>query len=663
MFLKMVLLIIFIFSSFTEASLNEQYRTISWDWIIIIALVLLFFILLASVIRDNKNRKKALDTFFEKEKCKKNGEYKYLKEINNERINSVEKLHDSILKIDSREDDEIYSEIRKNCKNIFDNNQEESIFLDIATESVKHKNVEFSLKSLIEELRKSAAVEYENDSLPESIIGDKEILRNILFLLEKLQTNEHKIKKPQFNIELLSNSTLKIDIPQQLKMNATHQKVLENGLKPLFSSKDKKYYGIYLYLVKKLLNQINGLLTLESDNNKYKVSLSIPIDIVYNRASNETTQRKLETPKKALIIADSNSAIELSKILEEFNFDTETESLSKLNKEIPNFMDYDTVFMDSDLFEPILTEYLQSIKPLSKFQLVALLNGKNPHYPAGVVDASIELPLTTDSVTEVIATLYSSELIEVDSNTDTPNIQTKKSSKPTTKRVLIADDDRVNRHILEYSIKNYGLSVKAVSNGLEVLKELETNDYDLIILDSVMPHLDGYQTITKIRQDNKYNATPIVIHTSFSLYKSSMESIFQLGFDSYLPNPFNKDELRALLNRYLSTDITTIAEPKKPEESKDEIIKSFKEFLAIYSDSDRIIEKYIKEKRNLQAISLIDDLKEIGAKVGAQELNGVLESIKGALEENREIEDNLIYTLSATLKKLKSNISHQLENS
>ena len=659
----MVLLIFISSTAYGEDYLNLQFETISWDWIIIITLILLFFILLASIIRDNKNRKKALSTFFKKEKCKKDGEYNYLKEINNERINSVEKLHNSILKIDTRGDTEIYNEIKKNCKNIFDNNREENIFLDIATESIKHKNVEFSIEDLIEELRKSVTVEYKPNTLPENVIADRETLLNILFLLEKLQTKEHQIKKPQFTIELLSNSTLKIDIPHQLKMNSTLQKVLENGIKPLFSSKDKKYYGIYLYLVKKLLNQINGLLTLESDNSNYRVSLTVPIDIIYNRASNQAGQRKLETPKRALIIADDNINLELSRILEGFNFEIETENLNKLNKEIPNFMEYETIFMDSDLFEPILTEYLQSIKPLSNFRLIALLNKQNPHYPTELVDASIEIPISKKRVTEVIDILYSSELIEDKSKQKKSKSTIKKIVKRDQKHVLIADDDRVNRHILEYSIKRYNLSVTAVTNGLEVLKKLKSNRYDLIILDSVMPHLDGYQTVTKIRQESKYNATPIIIHTSFSLYKSSMESIFQLGFDSYLPKPFNKDELRALLNRYLAIENNTIGEAKVPEKSKNEVLKSFKEFLAIYSDSDRIIEKYIKEKRNLQAISLIEDLKEIGAKIGAQELNAILESIKEALEENREIEDNLIYTLSATLKKLKSNITHQLENS
>ncbi len=660
----MVLLIFFIFSCFADASLNEYFTTISWDWVIVVILILLFFMLLVSIIRDNKNREKALNSFFEKEKCKKNGEYKYLKEINNERIHSVEKLQNSILKIDSREDKDIYNEIKKNCKNIFDNNQEEKIFLDIATDAVKHKNSQFSLLALIKQLAANADIQYENDTLPENIIADRENILNILFLLERLQTKEHGIQKPKFTIELLSNNTLKIDIPAQLKMNSTIQKVLENGLKPLFNSQDKKYYGIYLYLVKKLLNQINGLLTLESNNNStYSVSLTIPIDIIYKNAGKESLlQRRLETPKKALIIADSKTAFDLAAILEEFNFDTEIENFNKLNKEIPNFMDYDTIFMDSNLFEPILTEYLESIKPLSNFQFIVILNGENSHYPAQLVDASIETPIELERVTEIIATLYSSELVTSDTKKESI-AKEKPIQKTAPKRVLIADDDRVNRHILEHSIKSYGLSVTAVTNGLEVLKELENQEYDLIILDSVMPHLDGYQTITKIRQDSRFNATPVVIHTSFSLYKSSMENIFQLGFDSYLPNPFNKDELKALLNRYLSTDITTIESAQKPNESKDEIIKSFKEFLAIYSDSDRIIEKYIKEKRNLQAISLIEDLKEIGSKVGAQELNSILQSIKVALEEDKEIDENLIYSLSATLKKLKSNITEQLSKS
>lgn len=669
MLLKMVLYTLIITSSTLNASLGDYFKTISWDWIIILLLTILFFLLLLSIIRDNKNRKKTLNLFFQKEKCKKDGEYKYLSEINNERIQSVKKLHNSISNIEAESDKEIYQELQKNCKTVFDNNKEEKIFLDISTNNVSHKNSSFNITELIKEFKEEATIEYKSNSLPEKIVADKENILNILFLLTKLQKRENTKKSPKLAVELLSSNSLKIDIPTKLKSNPNIEKVLKEGIKPIFNSKDKKYYGIYLYLIKQILNKINGLLSVETAKSSYKVSATIPIDIVYSSEESKSGfNRKLEHTKKALIVGSEKTTLQIAQRLKELNFDTTVENFEQLNKEIPNFMDFDTIFMESDLFEPILTEYLKSIKPLSNFKLIAFTDSTTQNLPADLIDISLEKPVKEERLYEVIVTLYSSELVE----TERSDTKTSKQTTPTnaakqkSKKVLIADDDRVNRHILEYMIKQFGLSVTAVSNGLEVLKEIDQTAYDLIILDSMMPKLDGYQTIAKIRQDSRFNATPVVIHTSFSLYKSSLESIFQLGFDSYLPKPFKNSELKALLTRYISADIEESSQQivqNSIQNSPEELEVRYKEFLAIYSDSDRIIEKYIKEKRNQQALSLITDLEEISSQINAQELLKTLEAIESDLKEEKPVEETLIYKLSSQLQELKMKIANELKKS
>ncbi|HHH20453.1 MAG TPA: hypothetical protein ENK87_00870, partial [Nitratifractor sp.] len=441
----MVLYIIFITSSTLNASLGDYFTTISWDWIFILILAILFFLLLLSIIRDNKSRKKTLSLFFEKEKCKKDGEYKYLNEINNERIHSVEKLQSSINSIENSADEEIYQELKRNCKTIFDNNKEEKIFLDISTENIREKNSSFIIKDIITELGESATVEYKGNDLPEKIVADKENILNVLFLLIKLQKKEHQNREPKITIELLSNSSIKIDIPSKLKSNASIEKVLKNGIKPIFNKEDKKYYGIYLYLIKKILNKINGLLTIESAKSSYRLSATIPVDIAYSSNTEEGFNRKLELSKKALIIGSEKTTFPIAKRLKELNFDTTVENFEELNKEIPNFMDFDSIFMESNLFEPILTEYLKSIKPLSHFKLIAITDSKSQKLPTDLIDISLEKPVKQERLYEVIVTLYSSDLIETETTLKAaPKQKSITNSAPQSqKKVLIADDDRV----------------------------------------------------------------------------------------------------------------------------------------------------------------------------------------------------------------------------
>ena len=324
--------------------------------------------------------------------------------------------------------------------------------------------------------------------------------------------------------------------------------------------------------------------------------------------------------------------------------------------------------MDAELYEPILSDYIISVKKYSDIKVISLESKDRVYsYPQNLIDAKVDTSKLEEDIDRTITTLYKDEIVEQDENTqydmgiEELNIPNRKS------RVLIADDDRTNLHILEYLIKQYNVEVFTAKDGLGALDILENNECDLIILDSVMPNLDGFETVKKIRANERYNATPVVIHTSFSLRKNSIESIFKLGFDSYLPKPFNKTELKALLERYipLSEPKEIVVEKKLKEIEKKDSLSSkndLEEFLAIYSNSDKLIERYIKENRNEQAISVLKDLKNISNKIGAFKFTKTLNKIEDNLYNNQEVDSNLMYTLSNNLQKLKSNIAKKLQD-
>lgn len=117
-------------------------------------------------------------------------------------------------------------------------------------------------------------------------------------------------------------------------------------------------------------------------------------------------------------------------------------------------------------------------------------------------------------------------------------------------RILIAEDDLDLNEAIKAFLEKNKFSVESVDNGEDALYYAETMDFDLIILDIMMPKLDGIQVLDKLR--NEGSTVPIMILTAKSLTKDKVLGL-DSGADDYLCKPFHPDELlsriKALLRR------------------------------------------------------------------------------------------------------------------
>jgi two-component system, sensor histidine kinase and response regulator len=122
---------------------------------------------------------------------------------------------------------------------------------------------------------------------------------------------------------------------------------------------------------------------------------------------------------------------------------------------------------------------------------------------------------------------------------------------PSGARILVAEDQPINRLVIERLLARLGISAECVSDGREVLARLQQRDYDLIFMDCQMPHLDGYQTTRVIRRrepDGK--RVPIVALTGHAL-EGDRQQCLAVGMDDYLSKPLREAELYAVLDRWL----------------------------------------------------------------------------------------------------------------
>ena len=121
------------------------------------------------------------------------------------------------------------------------------------------------------------------------------------------------------------------------------------------------------------------------------------------------------------------------------------------------------------------------------------------------------------------------------------------------KNILVVDDDDEIRDLLEFDLQQSGYNVDTAKNGLEGLEKALSTHYDLILLDVMMPKMNGFDVCKNIR--NAKNPVPILLLTAKGTINDKTEG-FECGADDYLIKPFDIQEVllrvRALLRRGIS---------------------------------------------------------------------------------------------------------------
>lgn len=117
-------------------------------------------------------------------------------------------------------------------------------------------------------------------------------------------------------------------------------------------------------------------------------------------------------------------------------------------------------------------------------------------------------------------------------------------------KILIVEDEIDLNNVIAKHLKKNNFSVDTVFNGEEALDFLKYSNYDLVILDIMMPKIDGFSVIKTLRDKN--NNTPILLLTAMENSENKVKGL-NLGADDYLTKPFDFDELlarvRAIIRR------------------------------------------------------------------------------------------------------------------
>ncbi|MEO5911517.1 MAG: response regulator [Pelobium sp.] len=268
-----------------------------------------------------------------------------------------------------------------------------------------------------------------------------------------------------------------------------------------------------------------------------------------------------KSPKKVLIVEEnSKHASALSYFLGNFNISTEIKNNVAESTKTLQEKNVDCVILDMGVPYETAYETLEVIRqsPGLENLPIIIFTGKN-------ISKTEELKIKkyADSIVVKTAHSYQRILDEVglflhlvgDDETPKPENSFKKLGILTevikNKTVLIADDDVRNIFSLSKALEKHQMKVISAIDGKEALEKLNENpEIDVVLMDIMMPELDGYETISAIRKNPKHKKLPIIAVTAKAMM-GDREKCIKVGASDYISKPVDIDQLLSLLRVWL----------------------------------------------------------------------------------------------------------------
>lgn len=239
-------------------------------------------------------------------------------------------------------------------------------------------------------------------------------------------------------------------------------------------------------------------------------------------------------------------------------------------------------------------------------------------------------------------------------------------------RILVVDDDRLNRDLMHTFLKHYPHST--AENGEQAIKLLETEAYDLVLLDVVMPNMGGFEVLEHIRKHPALKTLPVILISSMDESADVVRGL-ELGANDYIPRPVDQAVLLARVKNQLAikhlVDLQrqTIAELQQVETMRASLFKIASHDLKNPLSNIRIAEYLLRQRVDEEteeashlldtmslAVSAMENVIEEFLDVAALQTGGVRIRLKPVFIEEAILDAVLQYTTAASNKRIQLSI-------
>ncbi|MBF0557479.1 MAG: response regulator [Nitrospirae bacterium] len=148
--------------------------------------------------------------------------------------------------------------------------------------------------------------------------------------------------------------------------------------------------------------------------------------------------------------------------------------------------------------------------------------------------------------------------------------------------ILVVDDNEMNRDLLSRHLKKQGYLATLVENGRKALDIIKTRHFDLVLLDMMMPEINGYEVLQILKSDTKYRDIPVIMLSALDEIESVVRCL-EAGAEDYLPRPFEPALLRARIGSCLKR--------KQSEEALKESKRRLNDIINFLPDATFVIDR------------------------------------------------------------------------
>ena len=114
-------------------------------------------------------------------------------------------------------------------------------------------------------------------------------------------------------------------------------------------------------------------------------------------------------------------------------------------------------------------------------------------------------------------------------------------------RILVAEDNRVSQHVVMLMLQHMGYSADLAANGKKAFKALRQNGYDVVLMDSDMPEMDGMEATCLVRRDLSRLEQPQIVAVTANALAGDRERYLSVGMDDYVSKPISAEKLVSAL--------------------------------------------------------------------------------------------------------------------
>lgn len=189
-----------------------------------------------------------------------------------------------------------------------------------------------------------------------------------------------------------------------------------------------------------------------------------------------------------------------------------------------------------------------TINVQSQFGIGSLFIVNIPQKIGKLVDETIDKTIDYNYIRKPVEIIDNLDELEEHTN----NLETLTESNSTKKRILIVDDNKLNIKVATRLLSDLPYEIDECYNGKECLEKLKSNSYDLILMDIMMPEMDGEATIKKLRNSSDFK-TPVIALTADAVAGAN-EKYMSEGFIDYLAKPFKKEDLENKIVKVLKKE-------------------------------------------------------------------------------------------------------------